>query len=257
MLVNIGLDDAYALGVPSSRVHVAWALATGGTLEDRPVYNTTCCFEPFPFPAATEAQRERIRTLGQALDAHRRRQQQLHPTLTITGMYNVLEKLRANQDLNDEERTIHQQGLVSVLRDIHDDLDAAVLDAYGWPANLTTEDILYRLIALNEQRVAEERRGLIRWLRPDFQQAPQPGQTGLDIEIEEAAAPVSARRPWPAALPDRVGAIRAVLAGERQPLDANALARIFTRARTHDVREIAETLVSLGQARRVEDRYVV
>lgn len=44
---------------------------------------------------------------------------------------------------------------------------------------------------------------------------------------------------------------------ERQPLDAPSLARIFTRARMHDVRDIAETLVSLGQARRVEDRYIV
>jgi hypothetical protein len=34
----------------SSRIHVLWALAKGGTLEDRPVYNTTQCFETFPFP---------------------------------------------------------------------------------------------------------------------------------------------------------------------------------------------------------------
>jgi hypothetical protein len=52
-LVNIALDDAYALGVLSSRIHVDWALATGGTLEDRPRYNKTRCFETFPFPAAT------------------------------------------------------------------------------------------------------------------------------------------------------------------------------------------------------------
>ncbi len=133
------------------------------------------------------------------------------------GMYNVLEKLRANQELTEAGCQIHQQGLVSVLREIHDDLDTAVLDAYGWPANLITEDILYRLVALNEQRSGEERRGLIRWLRPDFQQAPQPGQTGLDIEMEAAVTPASARRPWPASLPERVGAIRAILAGPSTP----------------------------------------
>jgi hypothetical protein len=91
MLVNIALDDAYFLGVLSSRVHVAWALAAGGTLEDRPRYNKTRCFEPFPFPITNEQQRERIRSLGETLDAHRKRQQQLFSALTITGMYNVLE----------------------------------------------------------------------------------------------------------------------------------------------------------------------
>ncbi|MEO6760697.1 MAG: DNA methyltransferase, partial [Saprospiraceae bacterium] len=44
MLVNIALDDAYYSGVLSSNVHVEWALATGGTLEDRPRYNKTRCF---------------------------------------------------------------------------------------------------------------------------------------------------------------------------------------------------------------------
>ena len=45
----ITLDDAFFLGVLSSRLHVRWALATGGTLENRPVYNNTTCFEPFSF----------------------------------------------------------------------------------------------------------------------------------------------------------------------------------------------------------------
>jgi very-short-patch-repair endonuclease len=47
-------------------------------------------------------------------------------------MYNVLEKLRSGEPLTEKERIIHEHGLVSVLRQIHDDLDAAVLDAYGW-----------------------------------------------------------------------------------------------------------------------------
>ncbi len=102
--------------------------------------------------------------------------------------------------------------------------------------HLSTEEILYRLVALNEQRQAEERRGIIRWLRPEFQQTSQMGQAGLGIEMEESATPVSARRPWPASLPERVRAIRTVLAEKQQPLDAPALARVFTRARRQDVR---------------------
>src|SRR5690606_21265716 len=107
--------------------------------------------------------------LGEQLDAHRKRQQEKHPDLTMTGMYNVLEKLRSGEPLSAKEKTIHEQGLVSVLKQIHDDLDAAVFDAYGWPHGLTDEQILERLVALNAERAAEEARGLVRWLRPEFQ----------------------------------------------------------------------------------------
>ena len=62
----VASDDAYDLGVLSSRAHVVWSLAAGGTLEDRPRYNntqTSAACKPFldeaaGFPAATEAQRE-------------------------------------------------------------------------------------------------------------------------------------------------------------------------------------------------------
>jgi hypothetical protein len=83
------------------------------------------------------------------------------------------------------------------------------------------------------------------------------GQAGLGVEMEESAPPVSTRRPWPSTLPERIRAIRAVLAEELQPLDVCALARAFTRAGRQDVQDIAEALVSLHQARRVDDRYTV
>ncbi len=258
-LVNIALDDAYFLGILSSRAHLAWALASGGWMGvgNDPVYVKTRCFEPFPFPDPTDSQRIRIRALGESLDAHRKRRQELFLDLTITGMYNVLEKLRAAEPLTGDERTIHEHGLVSVLREIHDELDAAVLEAYGWPATLATEEILYRLVTLNEERQSEERRGLIRWLRPEFQQSEQPGQMGLGIDVEPATVTIAARLPWPASLSGRVGAIRSVLAEEPQPLDAASLAKVFVRARRQDVQEIADTLVSLNQARRIDNRYTV
>ena len=40
------------------------------------------------------------------------------------------------------------------LRDIHAPLDAAVLDAYGWPADITDEELLERLLALNLERAS-------------------------------------------------------------------------------------------------------
>jgi hypothetical protein len=58
--------------------------------------------------------------------------QEQHPGLTLTGIYNVLEKLRSGEPLTAKEKLIHDQGLVTVLRQIHDELDEAVLEAYGW-----------------------------------------------------------------------------------------------------------------------------
>ena len=83
----------------------------------------------------------------------------------------MLEKLRSGEPLTDKDKAIHEQGLVSVLQQIHDELDAAVFAAYGWPVTLTDEETFRseRLVALNAERAAEEQRGLIRWLRPDFQ----------------------------------------------------------------------------------------
>ena len=49
----------------------------------------------------------------------------------MTALYNVLKKERRNEDLDKKEREIYEQGLVGVLRELHDDLDAAVADAYA------------------------------------------------------------------------------------------------------------------------------
>jgi hypothetical protein len=84
MLIAIGLDDAAYLSVLSSRVHVTWALAAGGRLGmgNDPRYNKSRCFDPFPFPDSNEAQRARMRDLGEQLDAHRKTRQAAHPKLT-------------------------------------------------------------------------------------------------------------------------------------------------------------------------------
>ena len=93
-LVLFAFEDAFFLGVLGSRIHVAYTLATGGTLEDRPVYSKSRCFDTFPFPLCGEREKARIRELAEALDAHRKQVQAKHG-VTLTGLYNVLEKLRA------------------------------------------------------------------------------------------------------------------------------------------------------------------
>jgi hypothetical protein len=278
-LVNIATDDAYHLGVLSSRAHVTWALAAGSRLGvgNDPVYVKSRCFEPFPFPACDETKIARISELAEALDAQRKARQALHPGLTLTDMYNALEKLRAGEALSAKERVIHEQGLVSVLRQLHDDLDAAVFAAYGWPATLADEEILERLVALNHERAREEEQGLVRWLRSEYQAAcrerlaPYPGlPVGLAEPVgrnkrsvsggleEDSATGIRAKAPWPKSLPEQVQAIRAALAGQDRPVTAKDLAKGFERARADKVGELLETLASLGQAREVgEGNFVV
>jgi hypothetical protein len=184
-LIALTLESGEQLGVLSTKVHEAWALATGSTLEDRPTYVKTVGFEAFPFPSddtgLTPALTERIRSLAEQLDAHRKARQAAHEAVTLTGLYNVLDKLRRGEPLSAKDKTLHEQGLVSVLQSLHDELDAAVLQAYGWSdlgavpwADETaraawTEALLERLVALNARRAAEEAAGTVRWLRPEFQ----------------------------------------------------------------------------------------
>ena len=59
------------------------------------VYVKSRCFDPFPFPVCSDALKAKIRAVAEELDAHRKARQAEHPKLTLTQMYNVLEKLRA------------------------------------------------------------------------------------------------------------------------------------------------------------------
>jgi hypothetical protein len=253
-LIAIGLDDAFNLGILSSRIHITFALAAGGTLEDRPRYNKSRCFDPFPFPLCGEREKARIRELAEALDAHRKQVQAKHG-VTLTGLYNVLEKIRAGKALTEKEKFVHDRALVSTLKSLHDDLDAAVSAAYGWPNNLTDAEILERLVALNAERAAEEARGVIHWLRPEYQAK---GQQEIILETkpdQRAKAKPAPTKPkgkavWPKALAERVQAVETALHAAAAPVSPADLAKQFARAKPADVAEILATLATLGRARR-------
>jgi hypothetical protein len=261
----------------------------GGTLEDRPIYTKTRCFDPFPFPACTDAQQQTIRDLAERLDAHRKRQQQLHPWLTLTDMYNVLDKLRAlsanpastsdstdpasfvvipegnllspipnPQTFTEHDHNIYTAGLIAILRELHDELDRAAFAAYGWPENptaLTTEQILERIVALNAERRAEEASGLIRWLRPEYQTPNAVAVTAaLAGFVDEMPVTTRRKQPWPAAIPDQFSAVRdALRAGPLQT--PQQIAASFRPASRTRVAEILATLTALGQARESAGRY--
>jgi len=208
MLVNFATDQSWALGVLSSKTHVAWTLSQGGILGPTPRYNKTRCFETFPFPELDKAQKSEIGRIAETLDAHRKARIEAHPELTMTGLYNVLEAVRAESELTVKEKKIYDLGLVGVLRELHDELDAAVFAAYGWAdiqealdalrnfeiydfetgatamlsvsidafpkvieaqKNEIEQTLLTRLVALNQARATEEAKGQIRYLRPEYQ----------------------------------------------------------------------------------------
>ena len=258
MLVNIGLESGYQLATLSSKHHIAWSLATGGRLGvgNDPRYNKSRCFDPFPFPILTDPQKIHLRALGEELDAHRKRQQAAHPKLTLTQMYNVLEKLRAGEMIAGKDKEIYDQGLIGILRDLHDQIDAAVAEAYGWPADLPDEEILLRLVALNKERAEEEARGLIRWLRPDYQNpAGKAVATGKTADMDLGTVATAAKAAWPKTLPEQFAAVREALAemGEASP---EQIARRFMRARKSNVLPLLESLAALGQAETLgEDKF--
>jgi hypothetical protein len=133
--------------------------------------------------------------------------------------------------------------------ELHDRLDAAVADAYGWPRDLLDSEIVTRVVQLNAERVKEEASGLVRWLRPEFQ-APQETQAKaqqvtMDVDAE-AAIPDAAK--WPKEEPAQFVALRAAL--RQGPVTAREIARRFKGApRADRLTKMLRTLEALGQAR--------
>lgn len=244
--VVIALEDAFWLGALSSRAHVVWALAAGGTLEDRPVYNKTRCFSPYPFPSVDAESSAQIRSLGEELDTHRKRRLTEHPGLTITDMYNVLEKLRSGEPLTNDERETHDKGLVSTLQRLHDSLDEAVADAYGWPTRLTDEQILDKLVALNEERANAERTGTVQWLRPEFQMRAVSSKAPGGKRREEVLQAGTMVLPWPSEYPQQVAAVRDFMLATAASMTSTEVAARFTGATVSAVEPALETLAALG-----------
>ena len=203
------------------------------------------------------------------------------PPLTLTGLYNVLAALRDGRALTAKEKAIHTHGLVGVLRELHDELDAAVLAAYGLAATAcSTDDILTHLVQLNAQRAFEEAQGRVRWLRPAFQN-PQESlqkqelpaqeqqalegdfdtpnslseaeQTGSEAVPPSAPTAAAVQHPWPATLPAQVRAVAEALARSPAPLTLPALERCFKGRGPwkKGLPTLLQTLEALGRAQTV------
>ncbi|MGH6927567.1 MAG: class I SAM-dependent DNA methyltransferase, partial [Dongiaceae bacterium] len=254
-----GLDDAFFLGVLSSHFHVVWALRAGGWLGvgNDPRYSKSRVFDPFPFPDPPETLKARIRATAEELDALRKQVQAAHPGLTLTQLYNVLEKLRADEKLDAREETIKTKGLVLILKELHEKIDALVAEAYGWPKNLSDDEILEKLVALNAERAAEEKRGLVRWLRPDYQRAragvaPEQRTEAAEEQLEAPLIIEAAKElkpAFPAGDLERTAAVFAALTKAARPLDSKSIAAKFRQGQKIEpsVARILAAFARMGQ----------
>lgn len=142
-LIVFAREDDYFFGVLHSRVHEIWARTKGTQLEDRPRYTPTTCFETFPFPYTSEAQRRAIADAARELDHLRNGWLHPEPAEGLPVPEKELKK-RTLTNLYNQRPTW--------LANAHAALDAAVLAAYGWDEQLEDAEILARLLELNLER---------------------------------------------------------------------------------------------------------
>ena len=157
-----------------SRPHEIWTRFFGSSLEDRLRYTPSDCFETFPFPTDWETH--------PSLEAVGRTYYEFRAELMVSNNEGMTKTYNRFHDPNEEDSRILR------LRELHADMDRAMLDAYGWtdiPAECeflldyeideeewgqkkkpwryrwpdpVRDEVLGRLLELNAQRTAEERR---------------------------------------------------------------------------------------------------
>lgn len=255
MLVVIATDDPFHLGVLSSRLHVVWSFRAGGWLGvgNDPRYSKSRCFDPFPFPDASERDKDKIRSLAEELDRVRKLVLSEHQDLTLTILYNILEKLNKGDKLTTKEDDIKARGQVLIIRDLHEQIDVHVFRTYGWVQSLTDEQIIAQLVSLNLQRSAEEKRGFIRWLRPAYQ-INQLGALAHRVDrVQTISAHIksTSRTKFPTEPKDQAARILRFLRTGRSPLTAGEIASSFMDGEqvVGDVQDILKSLHRLGEAK--------
>lgn len=163
--------------------------------------------------------------------------------------------------LTADGRNIHARGLVSILKQLHAGLDAAIPNSHFGIRHLPC------LVALNHahtedlsrhsfRATAEEKRGLIRWLRPEYQakgeeqraesrKPEQPefaGVTAASSRQQTKDKGQQTAQDWPKTLPEQVRVLRLVLEAQSGSIDSAALAKNFRGVRKDRIAILLETL---------------
>ncbi|HXQ36351.1 MAG TPA: hypothetical protein VN843_20225, partial [Anaerolineales bacterium] len=155
-LLVIARDDDYFFGVLHSRIHELWSLRTSprhGVGND-PTYNAESCFETFPFPWAPGKEHKddpRVQAISEAAkELVEQRDRWLNPQVTVTSEVTVTSDKKKKRTL-----TNLYNARPTWLDLAHKRLDEAVFAAYGWRSDLSDEEILEKLLALNLERAKE------------------------------------------------------------------------------------------------------
>ena len=168
-LIVIARDDDTTFGILHSRFHESWSLRLGTSLEDRPRYTPTTTFQTFPFPQGLSPDipaagyANDTRALAIAAAARRLvelRDRWLNPPEWVEWVDEPVAGYPKRPVPRDETaaKALKKRTLTNLynarpqwLADAHDALDAAVATAYGWDTDISEEDALERLLALNLQ----------------------------------------------------------------------------------------------------------
>jgi hypothetical protein len=116
-LVVFPSDSLERFAVLQSRVHEVWARMMASSMKDDLRYGPTDCFETFPFPVLPTAKAE-LEALGKSY-YHFRADLMVARNQGLTSLYNDFHDQLKQEEMRELQRR-------------HDEMDRAVLAAYGW-----------------------------------------------------------------------------------------------------------------------------
>ena len=167
--IAIARDDDTTFGILHSRFHEIWSLRLGTWLGkgNDPRYTPTTTFETFPFPRGLTPDilvadyADDPRSVVVALEAQRLvelRDRWLNPPEWVEWVDEPVPGYPKRPVPRDEDaaKALKKRTLTNLynarpqwLADAHEALDAAVAAAYGWPADISDDEVLRELLALN------------------------------------------------------------------------------------------------------------
>ncbi len=160
--IVIARDDDATFGILHSRIHELWALAqcTWHGVGNDPRYTPTTCFETFPFPKGALLEAHAPAIAAAARELHELRERWLNPPEWVDRIPEVIPgypdrlipKPEFAAELKKRTLTNLYNQRPAWLANLHRQLDEAVAAAYGWSVDWPDEEILRRLLALNEER---------------------------------------------------------------------------------------------------------
>jgi SAM-dependent methyltransferase len=132
-------EDYYSFGIIQSRIHWNWFMEKCSTMKSDPRYTTDSVWDTFPWPQTpTEAQIKKVAAAARVLHTERTATLKKH-SMSLRDLYRLLEQPGKNS-----------------IKDLHEALDKAVFEVYGFNAK---EDVLSQLLELNLSIAEKEERG--------------------------------------------------------------------------------------------------